>query len=196
VSDAACLKSRDSEVSFKAAVRSDQQSDISIRSINSNQIWNFTRPINSDTSVYTSDISDISWMESGYPRTAGSSVCSSSAQPSFVITLSWHTSVKKVALSTPKSLTSAQQTPQFALCAVVSRGDGFVYNNPASCSRLLRSGDPHSRQSEPRSPCSPLAEQPCGRERHHWRFARSQADGSDTILTTQCRHHRCSYRRS
>jgi hypothetical protein len=34
------------------------------------------------------------------------------------------------------------------------------------------------------------------RERHHWCFTWSQADGSDTILTTQRRHHRCSYGRA
>jgi hypothetical protein len=57
--------------------------------------------------------------------------------PSFVITLSWHTSVKKVALSTPKSLTTAQQPFQSALCAVASRGDGFVYSEPACRHRPL-----------------------------------------------------------
>ncbi|KAJ0131397.1 hypothetical protein HZ326_25514 [Fusarium oxysporum f. sp. albedinis] len=49
-----------------------------------------------------------------------------------------YTSVEKVALSTPRSLTSAQQTSQSALCA-----------------------------PEPRSPCSPLAEQSGSRQRHH-----------------------------
>jgi hypothetical protein len=124
------------------------------------------------------------------------SICWLCNTPSFVITLSWHTSVKKVALSTPKSLTSAQQTPEFALCAVASRGDGFVYDDPACCPGPIRSGDPHSRQSEPRSPCSPLAEQPRGCEWHHSCFTWPQAGGSDTILTTQRRHHRRSYGRS
>jgi hypothetical protein len=41
----------------------------------------------------------------------GNFISAMSSSPSFVITLSWHTSVKKVALSTPKFLTSAQQSP-------------------------------------------------------------------------------------
>ncbi|KAM5360867.1 hypothetical protein ACJA88_014682 [Fusarium oxysporum] len=46
------------------------------------------------------------------------------------ITLSWHRSVKKIALCILRSLASAQQTPPFALRAVASRGDGFVYDDP------------------------------------------------------------------
>ena len=106
-------------------------------------------------------------LESGVilPYTHSTPSCARTKSPSFVITLSWHTSVKKVTLPTPNSLTSAQQTLQSALCAAASCGDGFVDDEPACCPGPLRSGDPHSRQSQSRSPCSPLAEQPGGRQR-------------------------------
>ncbi|KAJ0131017.1 Ferric/cupric reductase transmembrane component B [Fusarium oxysporum f. sp. albedinis] len=50
--------------------------DISINSINSDQIRYPNRSINSDTSICASDISDILIKEDDYPRTVGSSIFS------------------------------------------------------------------------------------------------------------------------
>ncbi|KAJ0134122.1 Uncharacterized protein HZ326_22824 [Fusarium oxysporum f. sp. albedinis] len=62
------------------------------------------------------------------------------AAPSFVITI-----VKTVALSAPKSLSSAQQTIHRALCAAASRGDVLVFDESTICPGPLRSGDPYFR---------------------------------------------------
>jgi hypothetical protein len=67
--------------------------------------------------------------------------------PSFVISLSWHTNVKKAALSTPKSLTSAQQTFHSALCAAANRGDGFVHDKPTRPTHVFKKSVFHRSES-------------------------------------------------
>ncbi|KAI8677679.1 hypothetical protein NCS55_00485300 [Fusarium keratoplasticum] len=47
-----------------------------------------------------------------------------------------------------------------ALCAAASCGDGFVNDEPACCPGPLRTGDPHSRQSQSRSRAALLQNSP------------------------------------